>query len=530
MARLENALAPYKTTLPQTAAALTAMREALDVEAPQRGSKRPSEAASSAPYAISDGALIKRLRNRVQYLERRCAVLRGAARMRARTKGRISTLLVAQVSLSAPGSNARAFARAQRDFAAKDEAVSRPTIESIRDAFVAEAKRSMEDAAAAHLSKGQAALKEAASALRHDVAASEAVARARRTKFSVVGCCHIHDEASLRLRSLDPTETANRSKRSNVQQHAVWLQAADGAPQQLPVELDALSNKRATTLATSLDRVVRSAAAVARRGLADDQPVCFCHILVGDGISTNAAAARILRAKYEAAPVAPRFEYFQLVVQCANHQCNLVIRSSVEGTSAKEAALQLEAAARARGDRGAAAARAPNFAQARAATSTAKAEPHMQASGHIVRLYKYLMSDYFSEFRAGLVAHVDSLAFVLRSDEAAPRPSRLLPFRGSPAPHGVHGSYRALCRGGYRALCRGSYRAPCGRGSYGARALHHPHRQLLVRVRDGADARPQHVAGADLRGGCGVLGGSCGAPALGGGSWGAPALAEALVE
>ena len=113
----------------------------------------------------------------------------------------------------------------------------------------------------------------------------------------------------------------------------------------------------------------------------------FCHILVGDGISTNAAAARILQAKFEAAPVAPRFEYFAMVVQCANHLANLVIRSSVEGAGAKEAALQLEAVARARGHRGEAAARAADFADARKATSMAKAEPYMQVAGHSVRLY-----------------------------------------------------------------------------------------------------------------------------------------------
>ena len=38
-----------------------------------------------------------------------------------------------------------------------------------------------------------------------------------------------------------------------------------------------------------------------------------------------------------------------------------------------------------------------------------------------MRLYKYLMSDYFSEFRTALLGHVASLAFVLRSDEAAVR-------------------------------------------------------------------------------------------------------------
>ena len=332
--------------------------------------------------------------------------------------------MVAQVALSAPPANARAFARAQRDLvAAKGEAVSRPTIEKIRDAFVDVAKGAMEDAAQAHLGRAISALKEAAPALRRDVAVSEAVAGARRDNFAVVACLHIHDEASLRLRSFEDTEGAapNRGKRSAVQQHAVWLQAADGAPQVLPVELDALQNKKALTLATSLDKVVRSAAAVARRGVPADEPAFFAHVLVGDGIATNGAAARILRAKYEAAPVAPRFHYYQMVVKCSNHQANLVIGSLVEGAIAKEVALQLEVAARAEGHRGEAAQGAPDFAGARSATSAAKEEPHNQASGHIVRLFKYLMADYYSEFFAALVAHVDSLAFKLRSDQAAAR-------------------------------------------------------------------------------------------------------------
>ena len=187
LGRFKAALEAHRASLPQTAAAFSALQAAVDAEAPTRGSKRP--AGRSAPYAVGEACLIKRLRNRVVYLQRTRDVLKQALRRRARTGGKISSLLLSTVALSAPPPNARAFARAMRDLVgAKEEAVSRTTIESIRDAFVGEAKRVMEDAAAAHLGRVNLPLKEAAAAPRHDVAVTEAAARAGRTNFAVVAC------------------------------------------------------------------------------------------------------------------------------------------------------------------------------------------------------------------------------------------------------------------------------------------------------------------------------------------------------
>ena len=81
--RCEAALEQWAVHLPRTAAAFSAMKAALDEEAPQRGSKRPLDrgaprqgSSQRAPYAGTEASLIKRLRNRVQYLERVRNVLR----------------------------------------------------------------------------------------------------------------------------------------------------------------------------------------------------------------------------------------------------------------------------------------------------------------------------------------------------------------------------------------------------------------------------------------------------------------------
>lgn len=111
----------------------------------------------------------------------------------------------------------------------------------------------------------------------------QSVCGAARTHFAaeatapiVSGCCgrpftlallHIHDEASLRLRSFAVGAATERSRKSSVEQHAVWLFADDTAGLPVLTELHALANKTAPTLATSLDKVLRSVATVARRGL-----------------------------------------------------------------------------------------------------------------------------------------------------------------------------------------------------------------------------------------------------------------------
>ena len=289
--------------------------------------------------------------------------------------------------------------------------IQRTSIESIRDAFLGVAVKMLEDTAAAHVARSHREFVQAAPAPRPDPGLSQAALRAGDFSCFTVACLHVHDEASLRLRSSANTDAAapGRSRKSSVQQHAISLFSSPGDGHPLPVELDALNDKSAITLATALERAVRSAAAVARRGVPADAVIFFSHILVGDGVQTNAAAARILRVRFDQAPIAPNLRYLVMVVQCANHQANLVIRSSVEQRGATEAALQLQAAARAP------LAAPADFPAARKACR-AKSEPHLQASGHIVRIFKYLLNDYHSEFYGALVAHVSTLRFVLRSD------------------------------------------------------------------------------------------------------------------
>ena len=230
-----------------------------------------------------------------------------------------------------------------------------------------------------------------------------------------MACLHVHDEASLRLRSFAQSDTAApvRSRKSSVQQHAMWLFAGQAAGQQVFTELDALTNKTAKTLATSLDKAMRLAASVARTGLESaqcraDAPLWFVHVLVGDGIGTNGAAARILLAHAKASPVAPGFLYFLMLVKCANHQANRVIGGAAEGHAALCGARQTTAVLG-----------SPNVALAREVCDAPKTAPHRHACGTLVRLFKYLMSDYYSDFLVSLKSHVGTLEVVTEAVGAA---------------------------------------------------------------------------------------------------------------
>ena len=68
----------------------------------------------------------------------------------------------------------------------------------------------------------------------------------------------LHDEAEPRLRSLEEGRTAGstRSRHSKIQQHVVRL-FTKAEVLEYPTELEPLANKKATTIATSLDQVLR---------------------------------------------------------------------------------------------------------------------------------------------------------------------------------------------------------------------------------------------------------------------------------
>ena len=190
-------------------------------------------------------------------------------------------------------------------------------------------------------------------------------------------------------------------------------------------ELEGLADKTAATLATSLEKVTRATAALvgdaipsgtvgAGQGAAR---YVFTHILVGDGIATNARAARILRAAAQENPPHGNLWYLLLVVVCASHSTNLTVASVARGKIA-QSALENEAVAAGGGQ---SAADALDRAQSESVA-------HRQACGMIVRYNKYLVNDYYSEFRANLRGWAGALQIQApagRRAEAAERASAL---------------------------------------------------------------------------------------------------------
>ena len=116
---------------------------------------------------------------------------------------------------------------------------------------------------------------------------------------------HVQDEAELRLLSSDSSSRPGlprRSRTSKVQLHVVRL-LCKRKEFQLPQELQALQDKTAATLTTSLLSVLQTwmptvqaalSKAAARTGSRSPKEIWFTHCLVGDGIGTNEAAAKLL--------------------------------------------------------------------------------------------------------------------------------------------------------------------------------------------------------------------------------------------
>ena len=139
-------------------------------------------------------------------------------------------------------------------------------------------------------------IREAASVFEDGFSTAASGARALRPVFCVA-LLHVQDEARLRLRSAEPADTAPaRSRSSKVRQHALWMHVASiAAP--LLTELDALADKTAATIATSLLATLRGVASSTASVLVEKRDarhtdLWFLHVLVGDGIGTNEAAAR----------------------------------------------------------------------------------------------------------------------------------------------------------------------------------------------------------------------------------------------
>ena len=164
-------------------------------------------------------------------------------------------------------------------------------------------------------------------------------------------------------------------------QHSVTLHFEGQPGVRWLTELDPLADKTARTVATSLWRVLRPIGEVvgdvfARRS-ASQRP-WLVHIVVGDGVGTNEAAAKVVLAWSQQEPFPNALRYLLVVVKCASHQSNLVTASAVSGGAA---VLGGRSSVPMGGVSG--------FAE-------------RNACGAIVRLFKFLMTDYAADFAANL--------------------------------------------------------------------------------------------------------------------------------
>jgi len=237
--------------------------------------------------------------------------------------------------LSSPGQNARGLTKAFNDVVGLDNnIVSRSSMDKVRGAWVEFYKAMVMKLAAER------------------VAADVASANTTRAAFVLLFLIHVQDEADIRFRSGadDDVNIPRRSRASKVQQHVVELATKHGALE-IPTEMEALGDKTAATLCTSFERLVRSIAAdvfpatgvgakpqasvpakpqalvrAKPQALVSAKPqpeVWLFHILVGDGIATNDAAAKRLWACLQERGLGPRVRCFLLVIVCGSHQAGL---------------------------------------------------------------------------------------------------------------------------------------------------------------------------------------------------------------
>lgn len=278
----------------------------------------------------------KAMRNKMSYMKRRIATLEEQVKCHTETKtsmGRLTKEWILRVFLASPHSSSRAIAASFHLVVGLDATtVSRTSIGKIKAAwvemFVRLVKSKTGDTVAAHLRSCKMA----------------------RRPFLPVSLVHVQDEADIRLRSGDARDAQlpRRGRASKVQLHVLRL-AVGHHEHEIPTELEALGDKSASTLATSLERLMRNTIRdtlpkvdhnEAERTLLGRGPVpeiWVIHLVIGDAIPTNDAAARVLWASVKENPLGQRIRYFLVVIKCMTHQTGLSAKSGVIGPAASAA-------------------------------------------------------------------------------------------------------------------------------------------------------------------------------------------------
>ena len=297
---------------------------------------KPAQVKSEFKYTSRKSLLLngKALRNKVQYMKKRITALEEQVKRHTETKtsmGRLTKEWILRVFLASPHASSRAIADSFHQVVGLDATtVSRTSIGRIKAAwvemFVRMVKSKTRDAVAAHL---------------------RSCSMARRP-FLPVTLVHVQDEADMRLRSGDARDAKlpTRGRASKVQLHVLRL-AAGHHDHEIPTELEALGDKSASTLATSLERLTRNTIRDIFPQLDHNEAehtvlgrvpeIWVIHLLIGDAIPTNDAAARVLWASVKENPLGQRIRYFLVVMKCMTHQTGLSAKSGVIGPAASSA-------------------------------------------------------------------------------------------------------------------------------------------------------------------------------------------------
>ena len=409
---------PQADKFPATSAAVTQLTLAADIECNRKSKPKRKRKRRAVKKAKSECLPLKKFksvdtsydldaakiwRQRAYRLQCKYLATLNDLRDHQRSKtvdGRLSQEWIVRVIACAPHASARALADAFHLAAGSDaRLVSRASIASIRDAWTEMLQRMVlqnsREAFASHM----------------------AAQRESGQPMACVHVVHVQDEAELRVLSGERREGSSvprRGRTSKIQINVVdvWVEQVR---YHVPTELQALGDKTAATLATCFEALVRwiadnvvvpgvpaTGGAVPATGGAGpatggEVETFFVHIMIGDGIATNAAAAKLLMACLRQQPLPPGIRYLLILVKCGNHQVALTAKYCVIGAPAKSAA----------GDGSA----------------------HESVTATAVRLFKYAMPCYYEEFvrstREWVMANVDALPPMLASQPQAAKLQRL---------------------------------------------------------------------------------------------------------
>ena len=245
--------------------------------------------------------------------------------------GRIAHLWFVRVGLAEPTVLAQSLSNFCRDFPRREtNSISPSYVSTVRDVF-------------AELTK------------RFTYQQIEAIALESSTRASASNehcgsfvIPHTQDEVAMRLRSRDPAvdlalgvvdrvlARVVRSRSSKIQNDVIVLHH-QGLSVRVLTELQALREKTADTVTVALLNSIRLTLQAIARGLVQTPRAAeqrrVIHILTGDGINTNAAAARrmfhALRTEYKGS--ASPIRYFFLVFVCNSHTANLAVQVAIVG-------------------------------------------------------------------------------------------------------------------------------------------------------------------------------------------------------